>query len=163
MAYLLDTNIFIESKKRWYGLDFCPAFWDWLDGANAASRVFSIEKVADEIAIGGDELSEWAAPRKARMFLPVEPAMLDSLRQVTAWVGTQRYTPGAVATFFEAADYYLVGQALALGYTVVTLEKPGALSRVKIPDACVGLGVRYVGLFEMLRLEQARFVLGPRQ
>ncbi|MEJ7695585.1 MAG: DUF4411 family protein [Candidatus Limnocylindrales bacterium] len=37
MAYLLDANVFIESKKRWYGLDFCPAFWDWLD-ARRTSR-----------------------------------------------------------------------------------------------------------------------------
>jgi hypothetical protein len=28
MAYVLDANIFIEAKQRYYGLDFCPAFWD---------------------------------------------------------------------------------------------------------------------------------------
>ena len=31
MAYLLDANVFIEAKRRHYGFDFCPAFWDWLD------------------------------------------------------------------------------------------------------------------------------------
>ena len=160
MAYLLDANVFIESKKRWYGLDFCPAFWEWLDAGNAGGRIFSIERVADELAVGADELSEWAAPRRHRMFLPVEPPMLGSLRQVTGWVMDQPYLPRAATTFFESADYYLVAQALALGYTVVTLEKPEArLSKVKIPDACVGLGVRCVGLFEMLRNERARFVL----
>ena len=30
MAYLLDANVFIEAKKRWYGFDFCPSFWEWL-------------------------------------------------------------------------------------------------------------------------------------
>jgi len=25
MAYLLDANVFIEAKNRYYGLDFCPA------------------------------------------------------------------------------------------------------------------------------------------
>jgi hypothetical protein len=164
MAYLLDANVFIESKKRWYGLDFCPAFWDWLDAGNAANRVFSIEKVADEIAAGADELSDWTAARRARMFLPVEPPMLDALRQVTGWVTGQPYLPRAITTFFEGADYYLVGQALALGYTVVTLEKPEAkLSKVKIPDACVGLGVRFVTPFEMLRNERARFALGAER
>ena len=161
MAYLLDANVFIEGKNRYYGFDFCPGFWDWLDAGNAANRIFSIEKVADELAAGADELSEWAAHRQQRMFLPVEPPMLDSLRQVTSWVMGQAYLPRAVTTFFEGADYYLVGQALALGYTVVSLEKPEAkLSKVKIPDACVGLGVRYVTPFEMLRNERARFVLG---
>ena len=73
MAYLLDSNVFIEGKNRYYGLDFCPAFWDWLRAENAAGHVFSIEKVGDELAAGGDELSAWAAARDASFFLPVQP------------------------------------------------------------------------------------------
>lgn len=30
MQYLLDANVFIEAKNRYYGFDFCPAFWNWL-------------------------------------------------------------------------------------------------------------------------------------
>jgi uncharacterized protein DUF4411 len=33
--------------------------------------------------------------------------------------------------------------------------------RIKIPNACLGLDVRYVTPFAMLRAEQARFVLPP--
>jgi hypothetical protein len=47
MAYLL--NVFIQAKNLHYGFDFCPAFWDWLVENNAAKRVFSIEKVGDEL------------------------------------------------------------------------------------------------------------------
>lgn len=57
MAYLLDANVFIQAKNLHYGLDFCPAFWDWLVAGNAAGRVRSIEKVGDEIAAVADELS----------------------------------------------------------------------------------------------------------
>jgi hypothetical protein len=161
MAYLLDANVFIEGKNRYYGFDFCPGFWDWLDAANAAHRVFSIEKVGDELAAIADDLSAWAAGRGARLFLPVDAAMLGSLRQVTTWAQGQRYEPGAVTTFLQDADSYLVAQALALGLTVVTQEVPSAsLKRIKVPDACVGLGVRCVSPFEMLRNERARFVLG---
>ena len=53
MAYLLDANVFIQAKNLHYGLDFCPAFWDWLIEANGANTVFSIEKVGDEIEAGG--------------------------------------------------------------------------------------------------------------
>lgn len=49
MAYLLDANVFIQAKNLHYGMDFCPAFWNWLDRQNATGRVFSIEKVADEL------------------------------------------------------------------------------------------------------------------
>lgn len=56
---------------------------------------------------------------------------------------------------------YLVGEALALGYTVVTQELPSpSLRRIKILDVCVGLGIRCVSPFEMLRNRRARFILG---
>ena len=45
MAYLLDANVFIQAKNLHYGLDFCPAFWDWLVARKAAGEVFSIERV----------------------------------------------------------------------------------------------------------------------
>jgi hypothetical protein len=45
--------------------------------------------------------------------------------------------------------------------TVVTHEKPESSKNiVKIPNACVALGVAFVTPFEMLRRERARFVLG---
>ncbi len=40
MAYLLDANVFISAKNLHYGLDFCPAFWDWLIRENGAGEVF---------------------------------------------------------------------------------------------------------------------------
>ena len=43
MAYLLDTNVFIQAKNLHYGFGFCPAFWDWLIANNATQHVFSIE------------------------------------------------------------------------------------------------------------------------
>ncbi len=42
MPYLLDANVFIQAKNLHYGLDFCPAFWDWLIAENANNNVFSI-------------------------------------------------------------------------------------------------------------------------
>jgi len=162
MAYLLDANVFIEAKNRYYGLDFCPAFWDWLVQENAAGHVFSIEKVADELKAIADELSAWADGRGPTFFLAPEPAMLTSLATVSGWAAGQHYDPAAVNTFLQQADYYLVGQALALGYTVVTQEVAStSTKKIKIPDACIGLRIKFVSPFEMLRNSRARFVLGP--
>jgi len=79
MAYLLDANVFIQAKNLHYGLDFCPAFWDWLIDRNAAGAVFSIEKVGDEIEAGQDDLSAWAAERSAGFFLKPDAPMLGAL------------------------------------------------------------------------------------
>ena len=162
MAYVLDANVFISAKNLHYGLDFCPAFWDWLVENNAAGRVFSIEKVGDEVLALADELSVWAGARGTGFFLRPDAAAVPSLGTVSAWATGQRYEPAAVNTFLQVADYYLVAQALAGGHTVVTHEIPSASTRkIKIPDACIGLNIKCMTPYEMLRLERARFILGP--
>lgn len=161
MAYLLDANVFIEAKNRYYGFDFCPAFWDWLLVENSAARVFSVEKVGLELAAGSDPLADWAAERGDAFFLAPDATVLPALSTVSVWATGQRYMAAAVNTFLEGADYYLVAQAHAHAHTVVTHEKPeDSIKKVKIPSVCIGLGVKCVTPFEMLRTERARFVLG---
>lgn len=67
MAYLLDADVFIQAKNLHYGLDFCPAFWEWLQAKHNDGSVNSVEKVGDEIEAGDDELSEWALPFPRRL------------------------------------------------------------------------------------------------
>ena len=63
MDYLLDGNVFIAANSLHYGLDFCPAFWDWLVAGHESQRVFSVDKVGDAVQAVGNELSERAAAR----------------------------------------------------------------------------------------------------
>src|SRR5690606_9957213 len=108
-----------------------------------------------------DELSDWVAERGSGFFLRPDAGVLPSLGAVSAWASGQRYEPSAVSTFLQIADYYLVSQAHAGNHTVVTHEVPAASPRkIKIPDACLGLGIRCITPYEMLRVERARFVLG---
>jgi hypothetical protein len=163
MAYLLDANVLISAKNLHYGLDFCPAFWDWIIANNANGGVFSIEKVGDELQGLADELSVWADARGTGFFLRPDVAVFPALAAVSAWASGQRYEPSAVSTFLQVADYYLVAHAHAGKHTVVTHETPSASTRkIKIPDACIGLGIKCMTPFEMLRRERARFVLGAR-
>lgn len=116
----------ITAQNLHYGFDFCPGFWDRLLAAHDAGRVFSVEKVGDEVLGLGDELSDWALARGEE----------------------------------QKADYYLVAQARAGGHTVVTHEVPsGSTRKIKIPDVCIGLGIKCMTPFQMLRLEGARLVL----
>jgi hypothetical protein len=163
MSYLLDSDVFIQAKNLHYGLDFCPAFWDWLIESNTDGSVFSTEKIGDEIEAGADELSDWAAARGPGFFLKPDAAILPALGKVSAWATGQKYEPAAVNTFLQIADYYLVGHALAHGHTVVTHEVAAASTKkIKIPNACIGIGIKCMTPFEMLRHERARFILGPK-
>ena len=159
-AYLIDSNVFIQAKNLHYGFDFCPAFWDWLVDQNGAGKVAIIEKVADELQAGDDELAEWAAARGNRFFLPPDDAVLPALRTVGDWARGYGYRPAAVATFLQVADYWLVAQALAHKCVVVTHEIPAdSAGKIKIPNACIGLDPRCMSPYETLRRERARFIL----
>ncbi|MHB8727143.1 MAG: DUF4411 family protein [Casimicrobiaceae bacterium] len=161
MTYLLDANVFIQAKNLHYGLDFCPAFWDWLIDNRAAGRVFSIDKVADEIAAGADELNDWMHERGNSLFVKTGASVAAQFGTVSTWATRQQYEPAAISTFLQVADFYLIAHALADGHVVVTHEVPAnSVKRIKIPNVCIGLGVRFMTPYEMLRRESARFVLG---
>ncbi|MBN1917508.1 MAG: DUF4411 family protein [Verrucomicrobia bacterium] len=163
MSYLLDADVFIRAKNLHYGLDFCPAFWEWLTRQNEAGGVFSIEKVGDEIQAVDDELSVWAAALNKGFFLRPDASVFPALATVSEWASGQHYDQAAVSSFLQVADYYLVAHALAGKHTVVTHEIPSASARkIKIPDACIGLRIKCMTPYEMLRRERARFILGPR-
>jgi Domain of unknown function (DUF4411) len=160
MAYLLDTNVFIEAKNRHYGFDFCPAFWDWIGNAHQVGTVFSIDKVAAELGAVDDDLASWANQQPDAFFREADSALLPSLQATSAWASGAGYEPAAVATFLQDADYYLVAHAHAHHHVVVTHEVVAhSPKKIKIPNVCLGVGVRYVTPFEMLRAERARFVI----
>jgi hypothetical protein len=161
MTYLLDANVFIQAKNLHYGLDFCPAFWQWLLDNNAAGRVYSIDKVADEIIAGADELTDWMRQNGNGLFLKTDTRTAAQFGPVSIWTTNQQYEPAAINTFLQIADFYLVAHALAGGHIVVTHEVPSnSTKRIKIPDACIGLDLRCMTPYEMLRREKARFILG---
>lgn len=160
MTYIVDANVFIQAKNLHYGLDFCPAFWDWLLDANRRGVLFSVDPVKRELVDAEDDLSVWVRAHN-EIFKAVDSQTLPSLASVSQWVSRQAYEPSAVSTFLRVADYQLVAYAHAHGHVVVTHEKYAASAKkVKIPNVCIGLGVRCITPFEMLRTEGAKFILG---
>ena len=163
MAYLLDTNVFIEARNRHYGFDFCPAFWEWLILKNAEGILYSIEQVSDEIKADDTDLHAWKTALPKGFFLATNANHTEAFGKVSTWAQGQKYTDAAKDDFLSKADYFLVGHALQGNHVVVTHERPSnSVKMIKIPDACVGLDVKYVSTYEMLRNEKAKFVLPHR-
>ena len=163
MAYLLDTGIFIEAKRRFYGLDFCPGYWEWLMREANAGTVRSIERVADELGAQQDDLSAWAAGLPAGFFLRPDASFSDAFQRVSQWALTSGFQAAASGEFLEVADSFLVAQALAGSHTVVTLEKPATTpskKKIKVPDACAGVGIKCMTPYALMRLQGVRLVLG---
>jgi hypothetical protein len=161
VTYLLDADVFIQAKNLHYGFSFCPAFWDWLERANDAGTVVSIDKVLTDLQVRADDLATWARARPA-LFRATDAPALASFATVSTWANAHpRYDRAAIAEFLSVSDSFLVANAHAHGYIVVTHEASQPLSRVriKVPDACIAMGVRSISPFEMLRIETPQFVL----
>ena len=66
--FLLDSNIFIEAKNRYYGFDFCPIFWDFIDKEINKNTILTIKEVYNELSNGNDDLTHWIKERKDSAF-----------------------------------------------------------------------------------------------
>ncbi len=100
IRYLLDANVFIQAKNQHYGLDFCPAFWDWLIYANTKGVIHSIEKVKEELTVGDDALATWAKSLNEEFFLPIDDSITQAMSAVSRWVD-QKYKMGQKTTFLR--------------------------------------------------------------
>lgn len=166
LTYLLDANVFIEAKRRYYGFDLCPGFWEALVWHRAADNVRSIDRVKKELLHGGDDLAEWA-----KRTMPEEcfastddPAVTAAYGRAMTWVQAQpRFLPEAKAEFAGSVDGWLIAYASANGCVLVTHEEraPESRTSVKIPDVCDAIGVRFVNTFDMLRTLETRFRWQP--
>lgn len=162
MKFILDTNIFIEAKNRYYSFDICPGFWDWMD-AVCGQDVGSIQTVCSELMDGRDELATWAKDRKnADWFLPIDDEVTQTnFAAIAEHVATGQYSDSAVEKFLAKADPWLIAKALAVGAKVVTHEtaEPASKKRVPIPNVANHFGVQCVNTFDALRHFAAVFKL----
>jgi len=160
--YLLDSNVFIEAKQRYYSLDFVPAFWDWLELSFRNGVLASIDRIGQELRDRNDELAVWAKQHQ-HIFKPVDAAIQPSFRKLSEWAmdPSLAYSQEARFTFLAKGDYQLVAYAHAHGLVVVTHEqpRPEAKKDIKIPDACDALGVDCENLFAVIRKTSAQFIL----
>lgn len=154
MAYIFDTNIFIRSKNE-MPIDLWPTFWAKVAEMIASGNVVSNIQVKDEIEKGNDELTQWMREHvPSEFYIDNDHEVMTKYAEVQTWASLNPvYRADAVSEFAQVADAFLVATASAKGYTLVTNETadPTCRRRVKIPDACNALRVRYCNLNTVLR------------
>jgi Domain of unknown function (DUF4411) len=160
--YLLDANVFIEAKRRYYAFDLCPGYWECLVWHHRAASIQSVDRVKVELERGADELSEWAESVMPQACFAScdEEAVTGQYAQIMAWVQSQnQFFPEANAEFAASADGWLIAYAKVNSLIIVTQEvlAPDARKKVPIPNVCEAFGVSYVDTFEMLRDLRAKF------
>lgn len=165
MTYLIDANVLIEAKNRYYALDIAPGFWEWLEASGESGLVCSIAEVRDELLHGDDELAEWARTHEV-FFRPIDQPTQRHFGPLSSWAYSRNYTQAALAEFAsDRADFLLIAYAREHQHVIVTHEKsrPEARRRVLIPDACLAMGVSTVDTFQMLRATGATLILRSKR
>lgn len=154
-VYVLDANVFIESKKRYYAFDIAPGFWNALLLRAAVGQIVSIDRVRLEIERVGDELTDWAKNNFLQFFeSTADASVIQEYRAIMQWSQRQtQYDQSIKADFAQIADPWLVAYARSKGFVVVTEEvlNNGTRKKIPIPNVCVQFGVGYCNTFEMLR------------
>lgn len=151
MSYLLDTNIFIRCKND-MPMDIFQGLWQRIVDLAQNGQIFSSVKVKEEIDKGNDELVQWCNDNLPKgFFLPFDSHA--EYASLMTWAnGSAVFSAAAKQEFATVADAFLVATAAAHNMKVVTFETsdPACKKRVKIPDACIALGVEYCSLNDVL-------------
>jgi hypothetical protein len=158
-SYLLDTNVFVQAHRNYYGLDLCPGFWDVLRHFQHQGRLQSLDRVRDEIR-EGDALADWIAEAPDGFFVDTAtPDVAAKYAELMAWANAADFTAAAKAEFAGVADGWLVAYAAVHDLVIVTHEslEPDRKSRVKIPNACQQFRVEWANTFWMLRELEVKF------
>ena len=157
-TFLVDADVFIAAKNRYYAFDICPGFWNGLvhHARNGTAR--SIDRVKSELLAGRDteDLVQWVKnDLPAGFFLDTNAEdVLAAYAEVMLWVQQRpQYVDSAKAKFATEADGWLVAYAASRDGVVVTNEqpRPDSRNRILLPDVCDQFGVTYRDTFFLLR------------
>lgn len=165
MKYLLDANTFIEAKNRYYRMNVCPGYWQWIRRKHDAAIVSSIKLVGKELTDGTDELAEWAK-KYSDLFVTVDDRQTqENYARVVEYATSLRgMKVGALEDFLAKADPWLIAKAMTAEAIVVTHESFNLQNRRKItiPNVCHHFGIQWLDTFEMLEVLKARFMLSKK-
>ncbi len=162
--YLLDANIFIEAKNRYYSFEIAEGFWEWLALLADEQSFLTIKEVREEIinSYQDDQLVAWLKAFPLKQFIDTDLEIQANQRKIANYVlNHEIFSPENKYRFLEKADPWLIATAMTRGYTVVTHESKVGVGtkKVKIPNICEVFGVDYTNLFEVMKAKKVKLKL----
>jgi predicted nucleic acid-binding protein len=149
MSFSLDTSALLDAWVRYYPLDVFPTLWEKIDEASRDGRIYVVEEVVTELKRKDDGIYEWVKKRESMIVSideELQRAVVEIMGKYPKLVDTRKNRSGC--------DPWVIALAKSRGLTLVTAEKPGGtLSRPRIPDVCIGLGIPCVDVIEFFRMQ----------
>ena len=149
--YCLDAHVLINAWNRYYSPRFCPDYWKLLDQLGELNKIFLPELVFEEITRTEDELCKWLKASKIPV-RPITEPVTQCLRQIYA---ADRLHEMLVDNTKQRslADPWVIAHAIYESACVVTKEeKVTAMNspRIKIPNVCDNMKVRWINDFQLV-------------
>lgn len=156
--FLIDADVFISAKNRYYAFDICPGFWNSLIYHSSTGTIRSIDRVKSELLAGSEseDLVQWVKKDlPTEFFLDTNAEdVLAAYKKIMLWVHRHpQYYDSAKAKFATEADGWLVAYATSRAAIVITNEqpRPSSRNRILLPDVCDQFKVTYKDTFHLPR------------
>ncbi len=149
--YCLDANVLIQAWQKYYNPKFCPDYWNILVKLGKNGMIFIPELVYEEIVRTEDDLSKWLKGSKIPINKISEPVTICLQKIYEADPTHKNLVDNTKAR--SLADPWVIAHALHENASVVTKEeKVTALNsnRIKIPNVCDNMGIRWINDFQFI-------------
>lgn len=155
--YCLDANVLIRAWRDYYSPKFCPDYWDVLNALGKQDRIFLPRFVKEEIVRTEDDLTIWLKSSKIPIREVTGP-VTSCLQQIYAKDPVHKYLVDNTRQR-SLADPWVIAHALHENCCVVTREnkETSNTKRIKIPNVCENMGVRWINDFELIEELKIRF------
>jgi len=156
--YCLDANVLIQAWQKYYSPKLCPDYWTVLDQMGKEDRIFLPQMVYEEITKTDDDLALWLKKSNIPEYKidgPVTEALKSIYAANSAHQNLVDNTKGR-----SLADPWVIAHAIKEKATVVTKEeKITALNtaKIKIPNVCDNMGVRWINDYQLADEMNIRF------
>ena len=156
--YCLDANVLIQAWQKYYSPKICPNYWDILNHLGQNNKIFLPQMVYEEITRTDDDLAKWLKSSSIPQ-IKIDEQVANCLKSIYA------ANPSHIQLVDNTkqrslADPWVIAHAMNESAVIVTKEeKVTALNstKVKIPNVCENMGIRYINDFEFIEEIGLRF------
>jgi hypothetical protein len=149
--YCIDANVLIQAWQKYYSPNFCPTYWETLNQLGNKKRIFVAELVYEEIVRTDDDLSRWLKSSNIPVRKIDEP-VTRCLQSIYSNNPLHKNLVDNVKSR-SLADPWVIAHAINEKAVVVTKEeKITAIgsTKIKIPNVCDNMGIRWINDFELI-------------
>jgi len=162
--YRLDANVLIEAWNKYYSPKFFPSYWDSLNQFGKEDRIFIPQAVFDEIAKSDDDLLKWlkASDITTR---PITEPVTKCLKDIYGADPVHMQLVDNIKQRSQA-DPWVIAHAIHEKACVVTKETKNTAtnsSRVRIPNVCDNMQVRWINDFQFIEEMNLHFTCVVRK